>query len=39
MIVIMDNGQIAAVGSHEELMETSQIYREVYTSQKKGGDE
>ena len=39
MIVVMENGQIAAVGTHEELLESSQIYREVYTSQKKGGDE
>ena len=39
MIVVMDNGMIAAVGTHEELLESSQIYREVYTSQKKGGDE
>ncbi len=37
MIVVMDNGQISAVGSHEELMQTSQIYQEVYYSQQKGG--
>ena len=39
MIIIMDNGMIADVGSHEQLLETSPIYREVYESQKKGGDE
>ena len=37
MIVVMDNGQISAVGSHEELMQTSAIYQEVYYSQQKGG--
>jgi ABC-type hemin transport system ATPase subunit len=36
MILIMENGQIAAVGTHEELLTTSQIYREVYESQQKG---
>ncbi len=39
MIVIMDNGLVIDVGTHQELMETSEIYREVYESQKKGGDE
>ncbi len=39
MIVIMDNGMVTDVGTHEELLETSPIYREVYESQKKGGDE
>ncbi len=39
IIVILDNGQVVSVGSHEELLKTSPIYREVYTSQKKGGDE
>ena len=39
MIIIMDNGMIADVGNHEQLLETSPIYREVYESQKKGGDE
>ncbi len=39
MIVIMDNGMVTAAGTHQELLETSEIYREVYESQKKGGDE
>lgn len=39
LIVILDNGQIASVGTHEELLKTSQIYQEVYYSQQKGGDE
>ena len=39
MIVIMDNGQVAAVGNHEQLLKTSDIYREVYESQRKGGEE
>ena len=38
MIVILDNGQISAVGNHEQLMQTSQIYQEVYYSQQKGGE-
>ena len=39
MIVILDNGQVNAVGNHEELMRTSSIYQEVYYSQQKGGRE
>jgi len=39
MIIIMDNGMIVDVGDHEQLLKTSSIYREVYESQKKGGDE
>ena len=39
MIVIMDNGKICDVGTHQQLLKTSEIYREVYESQKKGGDE
>ena len=37
MIVILDNGQINAVGTHDELMQNSPIYQEVYYSQQKGG--
>ena len=38
-IIVMDGGTISAIGSHEELMKTSDIYREVYTSQNKAGDQ
>ena len=38
-IIVMDGGHISAIGSHDELMKTSEIYREVYTSQNKAGDE
>lgn len=38
-IIVMDNGKISAVGNHETLMKESEIYREVYTSQNKGGEE
>ena len=37
MIIILDNGQISAVGTHEELLATSKIYQEVFYSQQKGG--
>ena len=37
IIVLMENGQIAAVGSHDELMRSSEIYQEIYYSQQKGG--
>ncbi len=36
-ILVMDGGRISAVGTHEELLNTSPIYREVYTQQTKGG--
>ncbi len=39
IIVVMDNGQISAVGNHEQLMGSSKIYQEVYYSQQKGGEE
>jgi len=38
-IVVLDDGAISAVGKHEELLKTSEIYREVYESQVKGGEE
>lgn len=38
-IVVMDNGVITAVGTHEELMKDCEVYREIYISQQKGGDE
>lgn len=37
-IVVMKGGTIDVVGTHEELMRTSDIYQEVYTSQNKAGD-
>ena len=36
-ILIMDGGQIVAVGNHEELLATNPIYQEIYESQNKGG--
>ncbi len=38
-IVVLDDGHIADVGSHEDLLHTSEIYREVYESQQKGGED
>lgn len=38
-IIVMDGGSISAVGTHEQLLEQSEIYREVYTSQNKAGGE
>ena len=37
LIIILDNGQIIAVGTHDELLKTSKIYQEVFYSQQKGG--
>ena len=36
-ILVLDGGAISAIGTHRELLETSEIYREVYTSQNKAG--
>ena len=38
-IIVMNDGRIDALGTHDELMETSSIYREVYESQVKGGED
>ncbi len=37
MIIILENGQVADVGTHEALLARSPIYQEVYYSQQKGG--
>ena len=36
MILVMDGGRVAAQGTHEELMESCEIYRDVYQSQQEG---
>lgn len=38
-IIVMDEGKIAGIGTHEQLLRDSEIYREVYQSQMKGGEE
>ncbi len=38
-IIILDDGKISAVGTHEQLLQTSSIYQEVYKSQQKGTTE
>jgi ATP-binding cassette subfamily B protein len=37
-IVVLDDGRISGVGTHEELLAKNEIYREVYDSQQKGGE-
>lgn len=36
-IIVMDNGEINGIGTHEELLKNNEIYKEVYNSQVKGG--
>ena len=38
-IIVMEKGEINGIGTHEELLETNSIYKEVYESQVKGSDE
>ncbi|MDO5843671.1 MAG: ABC transporter ATP-binding protein [Methanocorpusculum sp.] len=37
-IIVLDGGKISALGTHEELLKASEIYREVYTSQTRGAE-
>ncbi len=39
IIVLMENGMISDAGNHHELLARSEIYREIFLSQQKGGDE
>ncbi len=38
-IIVMENGFINAIGTHEQLLKENKIYQEVYTSQNKAGDQ
>ena len=38
-IIVLDNGEINGIGTHEELLKTNKIYEEVYSSQVKGGND
>ena len=38
-IIVMDKGTVNAIGTHEELLKNNEIYKEVYTSQNKAGDD
>ena len=39
MIIVLENGMVADVGTHDQLLQTSSIYQEVFYSQQKGEDE
>ena len=39
VIIVLDDGKLSAVGTHEELMNSSPVYREIFDSQQKGGAE
>ena len=39
LILVMENGTVAAAGTHSELLETCDIYREIYSQQTKGGED
>lgn len=39
LILVLDNGRVVSMGKHEELLTSSEIYREVYEQQTKGGDQ
>lgn len=39
MIIVMENGAVSAVGTHDELLASNEIYKEVYYQQTNGGEE
>ena len=39
LILVMENGAVAAAGKHEELLSSCEIYREIYAQQTKGGED
>ena len=39
LIIVMDNGRVSAVGRHEELLTSCDIYREIYQQQTNGGEQ
>ena len=38
-IIVLDNGRVVDIGTHEELLKRCEIYREVHDSQTKGGED
>ena len=38
-IIVLDGGEVSDFGTHDQLMQSSEIYREVYNSQVKGGQD
>lgn len=38
-IIVLDNGKIDGIGTHDELIKTNKIYKDVYESQTKGGED
>ena len=39
LILVMENGTVAAAGKHDELLASCEIYREIYEQQTGGGEE
>ena len=39
MILVLDGGRVNDIGTHDELLQRNEIYREVFASQQKGGTE
>ena len=38
LILVLDEGEVVAQGTHEELLVSSPVYREIYSSQERGGE-